>query len=154
MMLIGRHYQNAYVTRDLGAACAALRARADIRQESSFEGSSALKTPSGEAMMEIKLAFLWIGDLQIELIEPVSGHIDFYRDALPADGHLAFHHSCMRVDDWSDFRAKVDLQPYPLVFEGESGPLKFLYLDARRDLGHYLEYTSMPDAIWQGMGGR
>jgi hypothetical protein len=30
----------------------------------------------------------------------------------------------------------------------ESG-LKFLYLDARGVFGHYLEYTSMPDAQWE-----
>ena len=152
-MLIGRHYQNAYVTRNLDAARSALKARADIRHEAEFEGSIALKTPTGEATMETKLAFLWIGNLQIELIQPLGGLVDFYRDALPADDRLAFHHSCMRVDDWDDFRAKVDQQPYPLVFEGEAGPLRFLYLDARRDLGHYLEYTNMPDVVWQGMGG-
>ncbi len=153
-MLIGRHYQNAYVTRDLDAARIKLKARADIRHESSFEGSIAIKTLSGDATMENKLAFLWIGDLQIELIQPIGGLVDFYREFLPADDRLAFHHSCMRVDDWEDFRAKVDTQPYPLVFEGSSGPLRFLYLDAREDLGHYLEYTNMPDIMWEGMGGR
>ena len=153
-MLLGRHYQNAYVTRDLNAARDSLKARAEIRLEAGYEGPAALKTPSGPAVMELKLAFLWVGDLQMELIEPVGGQVDFYRDFLPDDASLRFHHACMRVDDWEDFRAKVDAQPYPLVFEGEAGPLKFLYLDARRDLGHYLEYTHMPDAVWEGMGGR
>jgi hypothetical protein len=153
-MLIGRHYQNAYVTRDLDAAMASVKARAEVRHESMFEGSTTLQTASGEAAMENRLAFLWIGDLQIELIQPVGGLVDFYRDVLPAGGGIAFHHICMRVDDWDGFRARVDRQPYPLVFEGKSGPLRFLYLDARRDFGHYLEYTNMPDAMWQGMGGR
>ncbi|WP_395332687.1 hypothetical protein WBP06_05615 [Novosphingobium sp. BL-8H] len=27
--------------------------------------------------------------------------------------------------------------------------LKFLYLDARKVFGHYIEYTWMPDAMWQ-----
>lgn len=153
-MLIGRHYQNAYVTRDLDTAQAAIKARGTIRHQSGFEGSTALRTPTGEAVMQTKLAFLWIGDLQIELIEPVGGKVDFYRDMLPAGSGLRFHHMCMRVDDWDDFRSKVETQPYPLLFEGASGPLRFLYLDARHDLGHYLEYTCMPDAMWAGMGGR
>jgi hypothetical protein len=153
-MLIGRHYQNAYVTPDLAAAVSMLKDRADIRHESMFEGGIPIKTASGDAVMEIRIALLWVGDLQLELIQPVGGQVQCYKDFLPAKGHMAFHHACMRVDDWEDFRAGVDRQPYPVVFEGEAGALKFLYLDARGDLGHYLEYTHMPDMMWDGMGGR
>lgn len=153
-MLIGRHYQNAYVTHDLDAARTAIRAHADIRLESEYEGKTPIRTSAGDTFMECRLAFIWIGDMQVELIQPLGGFVDFYREALPTDSLLAFHHSCMRVDDWDDLRGKLDQQPYPLVFEGEAGPLKFLYLDARGDLGHYLEYTHMPDAVWEASGGR
>ena len=41
------------------------------------------------------------------------------------------------------------------MFEGASGDeLKFLYLDARETLGHYLEYTWMTPARWAQLGGR
>ena len=44
---------------------------------------------------------------------------------------------------------------YPVVIEGESGDnLKFLCLDARDLLGHYLEYTWTTDARWQRLGGQ
>jgi hypothetical protein len=60
----------------------------------------------------------------------------------------------MRVDDWDEFRARVDKQPLPVVMERGGDTLRFLYLDARKLLGHYLEYVWMNDATWTQMGGR
>jgi hypothetical protein len=41
------------------------------------------------------------------------------------------------------------------VFEGASGEeLKFLYLDARELLGHYLEYTWLTETRWTQIGGQ
>jgi len=73
---------------------------------------------------------------------------------LPEDDLPRFHHSCARVPDWDDFRRRVDEQPYPVVIEGAGSDLKFLFLDTRDLLGHYLEYTWMTDASWQRLGGR
>lgn len=115
----------------------------------SFNASSA-----GRGVQSNKLAFIWIGDLQYELIEPVSGAVDLYRNALPADDSPVFHHICMRVDDWDGLRTRVDQQQYPVVLEGGSDTLKFLYLDARSFLGHYLEYTWMTDERWNQLGSR
>jgi len=60
----------------------------------------------------------------------------------------------MRIDDWDDFRARVDRQPYPIAIERVDAALKFLYLDARKFLGHYLEYVWMTDERWAQVGGR
>jgi hypothetical protein len=57
------------------------------------------------------------------------------------------------VDDWDEFRARVDAQPYPVVLEGGNEFLRFLYLDARDFLGHYLEYVWTTDERWVQMGG-
>jgi hypothetical protein len=153
-MIEGQHYQNAYVTRDIEAAARAFRKHAQIRQEIYYETTMQVMSPAGPRIMHNKLTFLWVEDLQYELIEPVAGLEDIYGPALPADNALGFHHKCMRVSNWDDFRSRVDRQPFPLVFEGEAGPLKFLYLDARPLLGHYLEYTWMPDEMWTATGGR
>jgi hypothetical protein len=153
-MLEGKHFQNAYVTRDIGKAIAAFKARANIRKLLEFTPTTEVMTPTGRGMQTNKLAFIWVGDLQYELIEPVSGKVDLYRDALPTGDGPKFHHICMRVDNWDDFRARVDKQPYPVVLEGGSDALKFLYLDAREFLGHYLEYTWMTDERWGQVGGR
>lgn len=153
-MIEGKHYQNAYVTRNIQKAIGDFKRRADVRKLIEYEASTEVMTPTGPARLTNKLAFIWVDDLQYELIEPVSGAVDMYRDALPADDSPVFHHICMRVNDWDDFRARVDRQPLPIVIERGGDALKFLYLDARKFLGHYLEYVWMTDELWLQLGGR
>jgi len=153
-MIEGQHYQNAYVTRNIEKAIDDFSARAQVRNLLHFEVTNEAWTTEGWGSQTNKLAFIWVDDLQYELIEPVGGAVAIYRDALPADDRPRFHHICMRIDDWDDFRGRVDQQPYPVVLEGGGGELKFLYLDAREFLGHYLEYTWMTDERWQQMGGQ
>ncbi len=154
-MIEGRHYQNAYITRDIEQAVTAFTSRADVRKLIRYEGSTQVMTPVGPRIQASKLAFIWVGDLQYELIQPTSGEPDIYNEALPDHDGPLFHHVCMRVDNWDDFRKRVDRQPLPVVIERNSDPsLKFLYLDARKFLGHYLEYTWMSEQRWSQMGGR
>jgi hypothetical protein len=153
-MLEGYHYQNAYVTRDVEKSVEVFQQRAKVDRVLTYEGSTPVTTPDGAGIQTNKLAFIWIGDLQYELIQPVSGSVRIYSDALPADDGLRFHHICMRVADWDEFRARVERQPYPVVLEGGNEKLRFLYLDARPFLGHYLEYTWMTDERWAQMGGQ
>src|ERR1019366_4779419 len=153
-MLGGRHYQNAYVTRDIGKAVESFRARCGVQDARIFEAPVEVQTPAGRGMAVSKLSFIWINNLQYELIQPVSGLVDVYRDALPADDSLKFHHICMRVDNWQEFRARVMNQRFPVVLEGGSEHLRFLYLDARDFVGHYLEYVWMTPERWAQLGGR
>jgi hypothetical protein len=153
-MLEGQHYQNGYITRDIGKAIAQFRGRAGVENIVSFEVPFEVTTPKGRGTAVSKLAFIWINNLQYELIQPVSGLVDIYSDALPADDSIRFHHICMRVPEWNDFRARVDQLGYPVVFEGGGDALKFLYLDARDFLGHYLEYVWMTPERWTQIGGR
>ena len=118
------------------------------------EGSNEVMTANGPGTQTNKFAFIWVGDLQYELIEPVSEFVAIFSPALPADDSLRFHHSCMRIDDWTDFRARVQQQPYPVVMEGDTDTLKFLYLDTRELLGHYVDYVWMTDERWTQLGGR
>jgi catechol 2,3-dioxygenase-like lactoylglutathione lyase family enzyme len=155
-MIIGRHYQNAYVTRNLDHAIARFREHADLRTVLQTEVEVKLWTPHGEGVGVQKLAFIWIEDLQFELIEPQSGEVlALYRDALPADDGLVFHHTCHRVDDWDAFMALVDRQPFTIVLKGGTpDALQFVYLDTRALLGYYLEYVWMVPERWAAMGGR
>ena len=153
-MLEGYHFQNAYVTRDVDKWIATFGERAKVDKVLTFEGTTPVTTVNGTGVQTNKLAFIWVGDLQYELIQPVSGDVAIYADALPEGDGLQFHHVCMRVLDWDEFRARVDQQPYPVVLEGGNEQLRFLYLDARAFLGHYLEYVWMSDERWTQMGGR
>jgi hypothetical protein len=155
-MLMGRHYQNAYVTRDVDKAVAGFREHADIRKLIETEVSVEIWTPQGAGTGVQKLAFIWIEDVQVELIQPIAGDVlALYRDALPQGDGLQFHHICHRVDDWAELTTKVASQPWPIVLRGGTpGMLEFLYLDTRPWLGHYLEYTWMVPERWGQLGGR
>lgn len=154
-MLEGRHYQNAYVTRNLEKAMAAFTARADVRNAVQLEATTEVLTSEGRKSQTLKMAFVWVGDLQYEFIEPVAEAVPVFSTWLPDGDGPRFHHSCARVDDWEDFRRRARQQPYPVLFEGASGEgLKFLYLDARDLLGHYLEFCWMTDDRWAQIGGR
>lgn len=152
-MLEGRHYQNAYVTRDIDKWIEHFKATAKIDQIFSYEGAQKLIYPDGGEQVS-KLAFIWIGGLQYELIQPIGGNLTLYSEALPEGNGLQFHHICMRIDDWDEFRARVDQQDLPIAIEGDTGGLKFLYLDARATLGHYLEYVWTTEERWAQMGWR
>lgn len=154
ILLRDGHYQNAYVTRNLAKTLGDFRKIADVRFSTEHDAAIEVRTPSGVRLMHNKLALVWVGDLQYEFIEPVGGAVEFYVDALPEDDSPRFHHICMRVPDWAAFRETVDEKRFPVVIEGEAGPLKFIYLDARSELGHHLEYTYMPDEVWAASGGR
>lgn len=153
-MLTGIHYQNAYITRDIDRATELFKQRLGVEDASFFEVEVDVWTPQGVGKARNKLAFIWKNNLQYELIEPVSGLVDVYRDALPDDASLKFHHICMRVDDWQPFRDRVQSMQYPVVLEGGNEQLRYLYLDATKELGHYLEYTWMTAQRWQQIGGK
>lgn len=153
-MLEGRHYQNGYITRNIDKAIEQFRQRCGVENVMSMEVPVEVSTPKGKGIAVSKLAFIWINNLQYELIQPVSGLVDVYSEQLPADDSIKFHHICMRVDDWDSFRANVDKQRYPVVLEGGSDQLKFVYLDARDFLGHYLEYVWATPERWAQMGVR
>jgi Glyoxalase/Bleomycin resistance protein/Dioxygenase superfamily len=155
-MITGRHYQNAYVTRNVDKAVATFREHADVRTIMEIETPVQVWTPQGEGSGVQKLAFVWVEDLNYELIEPKAGDVlAIYRDALPADDSLQFHHVCHVVDDWAELEAKVAASPFPVVLKGGTpGLLQFCYTDTRSWLGHYTEYVWMVPDRWAAMGGR
>ena len=154
-MLTGRHFQNAYICHDIEAAIELFRARAEIGDIPVIDVDQKISTPAGPKRVATRLAFIWIGDLQYELIQVVADETGIYANYQDNGGSLHFHHVCVRVDDWDAFRAQVDQQDLAVVMERANlgDPLKFLYLDARKFCGHYLEYVWATDEMWARMGG-
>lgn len=150
-MLEGPHFQNAYICRNLDEAAAEFRKLGAKRDLTVIPIQQEVQTPSGPKKIDIKAGLIWIENIQYELIEVVNDEVGIYGD-WRFDGPFGFHHQCTKIEDWDDFRARVDRQDLPLVMEATSnGGLKFLYLDARRSLGHYLEYVWVPDQMWEMM---
>ena len=154
-MLTGHHYQNAYICDDIDAAIAEFHTRADCGDVQPFEIAQDLWTPEGMKRVATKLAFIWIGDLQYELIEVLEDQTGIYANFKDNGGLLHFHHVCARVAEWEPFRAAVAKQDLPIVLERaiEGDQLKFLYLDGRSFCGHYLEYVWATPERWAMMGG-
>lgn len=154
-MFTGHHYQNAYTCDDVDAAIAEFVTRADIGDVRPFDVEQQLWTPNGMKRVATRLAFIWVGDLQYELIQVIADDSGIYANFKDNGGILHFHHICTRVPDWGVFRDAVAEQDLPVVLEraNEGDSLKFLYLDARKVCGHYLEYCWMTDEMWPRLGG-
>jgi len=155
-MLEGLHYQNAYVCDNLEAGINVFLGRGLVKEPTIIPVDQEVMTPQGLKRQKSRICFIWIGDLQYELIENEVDEVGIYANCLSNGGPLRFHHICFRIDDWADFRARVDSQEFPIAMEragaGEND-LKFLYLDARKVFGHYLEYTWVPEPMWQHIKG-
>lgn len=154
-MFLQGHYQNAYVTHDLGRAMELIADRYGVTDFMTFDPEMPVKTADGEKLQKVKVAAAWVGSLQIELIEPVSGFIDPFLAYLPADKSDAvprFHHISLRRESLDEIRAESERLGLPLVCEGGIPDLIFRYLDARSTLGHYLEYVWASEAGWEMTG--
>ena len=140
-----RHFQNAYTTRDVDAAARMFAERHGIR---SFHFMRDI--PFGpDATTHIALA--WAGEVMIELIQPNGGD-NLYTDWLPAEGHLLrFHHLGHLITDddaWRQVNEQGAASRLPVALQGSHQGVNYLYLDARRELGHFLEYVYLTgDAV-------
>jgi hypothetical protein len=145
-------YQNAYVTRNRDKAVATLRERHGMGEFIFFEPDIEVRTPGGIGRAQTRVALGWAGNLQIEIIEPVSGLVDLYYPYLPDDDSLRFHHSAIRVDDWKPFCEEIARKKYPVAYASGLEGLEFVYLDARDTLGHYVEYMWATPEWWKTLG--
>ena len=160
-MFLRGHMQNAYVTHDLDKAVEMVSDRYGVETWQRINPDMVVRTQEGEKPLVCRVASAWAGGLNIELIEPVSGYVDHYRNMLPADKTDAtprFHHISLRRDDEAEMRAEIARLGLPLAFEGPVSTkdkipsLVFIYLDGRETLGHYVEFTWKSPEAWQFVG--
>jgi glyoxalase/bleomycin resistance protein/dioxygenase superfamily protein len=160
-MLLRGHHQNSYVTHDLDRAVEMVSNRFGIEKWDRHEPDMVVNTPMGERPMANRVALTWVGGLNIELIQPVSGYIDHYLTMMPEDRNDVvprFHHMAFRHDDQAAMREEIAQLNLPLAFEGPlsiKNPIPsiiFVYLDARASLGHYIEFTWKSAEGWAFVG--
>ena len=111
--------------------------------------------------MASRVASAWVGGLNIEIIEPVSGYVEHYVNMLPVDRKDAvprFHHISLRRENETEMRQEIAKLGLPLAFEGPVSikkaipSLVFIYLDGRVTLGHYVEFTWKSPEGWKFVG--
>lgn len=147
--LFANIWQVAYVTSDLDAAMEMARDRYGIEHciEVPTGGATFLKGDE-QAPWDVRIAMGARGGMIVEIIEPVGGEVDFYRERLPKDGGLGFHHlaSFMPLGDhaWAaltDLLAEQDLTvDYTVLIPDR---VRAGYVDTRRDLGHWVEICQL-----------
>jgi hypothetical protein len=150
--LVFNYFQLAYVTPDLERAQAACRELYGIgRFQTSFEVP--IETRRGEARVHFAIAFA--GLTQIELIQPVGGADRVYRDGLPTDGApLRLHHMGHLIKDGATWRMLMERMsrtrlelPIGGTYSYDGVPwMHYVYVDARKALGHYLEFMYQTEA--------
>jgi methylmalonyl-CoA/ethylmalonyl-CoA epimerase len=149
--LPGRLFQFGYVVPNLDAALAHLNNRLGaprfmvlreiVVQNGWFRGSTA---PINHSM-----AFGYIGDVQFEIIENISGKSTYseFLDRVPEGG---IHHLGYSVEDYAAATADLEARGYKLVQRGTFGDTKFGYYESGDDFGTLTEIIYL-DANVQGM---
>jgi hypothetical protein len=147
-------FQNAYVTRNLAKGVADLQRKHGVGEVMEIDFATDVITPLGTGPVTAKVALVWVGNVQLELIEPRTGLGQIYSDALPDDDSLRFHHVGMRIFDMAALRAEAVAKGWPIAFQGGGEGFQFTYIDTRDTLGHYLEYVELRQDMWEMTGGK
>ncbi|MEC4273774.1 VOC family protein [Adlercreutzia sp. R25] len=100
--------------------------------------------------LDIRTALGHMDDIQIELIEISTPGPDPYHEM----GRFGLHHFCVYVDD-------VDVAVADLVDAGMSVAMllqsgsgqNIAYVDARKELGQYIELCTPNDRLWETVKG-
>ncbi|MCD4533063.1 VOC family protein [Nocardioides sp. cx-169] len=148
--------QVGYVTDDIDAATAFLEAKLGTVTCVTHYGSSlgggtppsdpdAPRSPfvvvGGQPADEwvIDVALVNSGPTNLEVIRPVSGSVDLYRGAIRPNEAATIHHLGFMVDDFDAATAVVEKSGRSWAQWGDSGGIRFGYLDMTAELGHYVE---------------
>jgi hypothetical protein len=144
-------WQFGYVTTDLDRAMDMLADRYGLERciKVTTEGSS-FSVGEQPAEWEARFAMGARGGPIIEVIEPVSGAVDFYRRFLPSDGSFAvrFHHVAAFVPtgepEWERLEQLLAADgrqfDYTMVIPGR---VRAGYVDTSAELGHLLEICQL-----------
>ena len=136
--------QLAYVTDDIDTATAWFEStlgtsRCHTRYRSDMGG---LVSVGGEPVDEwvIDVALVNAGATNLEIIRPVSGAVDLYRDAIRPGEPATFHHLGVRVDDFDEATALVESTGRSWAQHGGlADSVLFGYVDLTAELGHHVE---------------
>jgi hypothetical protein len=143
-------FQLAWITTDVDRAVEVFREEQGIESIGVFKGFE-LPVANSEPLV-IDVGLCYVGDMQFEIIQPVSGPADLYSRHLPANGEfsLQYHHMCSVLDSAEEYdRVLENYRKRGVTIEveggfGEGG--RFFYADTRNTVDHYQEYVLLDEA--------
>jgi Glyoxalase/Bleomycin resistance protein/Dioxygenase superfamily len=136
-----------YLTRQFDTARALLSS--DLGAKSFIElGVIAILDERNEEV-RMRLGLGYLGTSYVELIEPLSGPLDFYWESLRgATSPMIWHHCCYAVpsrEQMRRIRALHERAGRAVAIASRSGD--FFYIDTRTLCGHYTEYVLMDEQL-------
>ncbi len=142
MLPLGGFFQLGYVTTDLEAAIEVYAKRFGAGD---FLTMDTAKMNAGARYTSF-VGLAWIGDVQVELIQPKDVNTPLYVDAMPKNGFgINFHHAGYLVDSeaaWRGVEDQLAAQAIPITSRSlVPDRMDIIYADARPIFGHYLEYV-------------
>lgn len=104
-----------------------------------FTSGPGLRYRGHPGQLAMQVAWAQAGDMQIELIAPVSDGPNVYRDLVPA-GQTRFHHVCFWSDDIAADKALLQSEGFELAMDsGDDDGARFAYFDTSAENGHMIE---------------
>jgi hypothetical protein len=91
----------------------------------------------------IDVALVNAGSTNLEIIRPVAGAVDLYRDAIRPGRPATLHHVGYRIDDFDEAAAIVAASGRTWAQFGVSGDIRMGYLDLVAELGHFVEVMEL-----------
>jgi hypothetical protein len=157
--LFANLWQIGYVARDLDRGIEVLRDRFGVEHcmEVPTAGATFLKGDE-PASWDVRVAMGARGGLIVEVIEPIGGEVEFYREALPRDGGLGLHHLATFVplgeEVWESVVGLLAEQglrvDYTVLIPDR---VRAAYVDTRAHLGHWLEICQLQAADTEFFSG-
>jgi hypothetical protein len=134
--------QNAYVVRDLDAACIQFNRLLGVGPfvgGTEFELSSHVYRGRAADSIKLRIAFVQSGDLNLELVQLMSGAPSAFHDMFSPD-QQGFHHQAIFCDDYRAQRDDFVAQGCPVASEFTvPWGAQICYIDARHLVGHMIE---------------
>jgi len=144
----GAFFQLGYVVRDLDRAMKTFSRRGVERFSTIRDAPFQAYGQEGR----LSLAMAYLGDLQIELIQPDLELPSIYTSSIPPDlSSVRLHHIGMWVEDqaeWDRVQDSIKRDGMPIAQQGSMPEVDWCYVDYRAETGHYIEY------IWPHEGQR
>jgi hypothetical protein len=110
----------------------------DVAIEGAYEGD----TPITVGMT---VAFSYVGDTQIELIQPLGDAPSPYRTFAEAHGGDGLHHICRFTDNYAADLGSIRATQAPMrIYQATAGPMQLAYIEGDRPGGAVLELLSAP----------
>lgn len=143
--------QVAWVTDDIEATERLLAEQFGVGSWTRLPGivfgadTTTLRGEPVEVTIHVSLGYA--GDLQLELIEPLSDR-GIYREFLDAHGP-GLHHVCFDVDDLDAACSAAEVAGVPVLMRGSmmGGEMRFAYLDGSAGGAPYLELAQVGPQI-------